>query len=66
MAGILKTKVSTYEFDLDAIRDLIAADLEVDPRKVEVKYVIQNMGADCLDRNPGYPAVTKIQVTVSH
>lgn len=66
MAGILKTKVSTYEFDLDAIKTLIAADLEVDPRKVEVTYHIQNVGGDAMDRFPGTPTVTKIQVTVTH
>ena len=47
------------------MKALIAADLEVDADKVEIKYVIQNVGADSLDRSPGWPAVTKIQVTVS-
>ena len=66
MAGILKTKVSTYEFDLAAIRDLIAADIGVPADKVAVQYVIEEVGGDPMDRFPGTDTVTKIRVTVTH
>jgi hypothetical protein len=66
MAGILKTKVSTYEFDLTAIRDLIAADIGVPADKVAVQYVIEEVGGDPMDRFPGTDTVTKIRVTVTH
>lgn len=65
MPGILKTKVSTYEFSLDSMRDLIAKDLEVEPEKIEVQYVIQSVGGSYQDER-GTPAVTKIRVNVKH
>lgn len=65
MAGILKSSVETYEFGLDQMKELIAADLQVDSACVEVRYVIQEVGGDPMDRFPGTKQVTKIEVTVN-
>lgn len=67
MAGILKTKVSTYEFDLDVIKNLIAADIGVTPVRVDVEYVIQEVpGTGGLERGPSTRVVTKVRATVTH
>jgi hypothetical protein len=64
MAGILKSSVQTYEFGLDQMKQLIAADLQVNPDCIDVRYVIQEVGGDPMDRFPGHNQVTKIEVTV--
>jgi hypothetical protein len=64
MAGILKASTSTYEFSLDDLRALIAADLSVPTSSVTVEYVIQEVGGDPMDRYPGHKQVTKIKVSV--
>jgi hypothetical protein len=64
MAGILKASTSTYEFSLDDLRALIAADLSVPTSSVTVEYVIQEVGQDPMDRYPGHKQVTKIKVSV--
>lgn len=66
MSGVLKTTVSTYEFDLDAMKALIAADLNVAQSTINVEYVIQEVGGDPMDRFPGHKQVTKVKVTVNH
>lgn len=66
MAGVLKSKVSSYEFTPDDIKLLIAKDLEVDPAKVQVSYVIQEVGGDPMDRYRGTDTVTKIRVSVTN
>jgi hypothetical protein len=64
MAGILKSSQETYEFGLDQMKELIAADLQVHVDCVTVRYVIQEVGGDPMDRFPGRDQVTKIEVTV--
>jgi hypothetical protein len=64
MAGILKSKVLTYEFGLDEMKALIAADLKVHVDRVDVTYVIQEVGGDHMDRFRGTDQVTKVRVTV--
>lgn len=64
MAGILKSKVLTYEFDLDTMKKLIAEDLKVSVDRVTVEYVIQEVGGDPMDRFPGHKQVTGVRVTV--
>jgi hypothetical protein len=64
MAGILKSKILTYEFGLDEMKALIAADLKVNVNRVDVTYVIQEVGGDPMDRFPGHNQVTKVRVTV--
>jgi len=66
MAGVLKSKVSSYEFAPDDIKLLIAKDLEVDIGSIKVDFVIQKVGGDPLDRYPGTDTVTKIRVSVTH
>jgi hypothetical protein len=64
MAGILKSKVLTYEFGLDEMKALIAEDLKVNADRIDVTYVIQEVGGDPMDRFPGHNQVTKVRVTV--
>jgi hypothetical protein len=64
MAGILKSKILTYEFGLDEMKALIAADLKVHVDRIDVTYVIQEVGGDPMDRFPGHNQVTKVRVTV--
>ncbi len=64
--SVLKTTLTTYEFDLDSMKALIAKDLDVHPQLVEVTYVIQEVGADPMDRFPGTKQVTKIRVTLTN
>lgn len=66
MPGVLKSKVSTYEFDLESIKKLIAIDLDVDLNKINVEYVIGEVGGDPMDRYPGQKEVTKVRVTVNY
>lgn len=64
MPGILKSEISTYEFTLEQMKQLIVADLNVDPNRVTVNYVIQEVGGDPMDRFPGHKQVTKVEVIV--
>jgi ribosomal protein S24E len=64
MPGILKSEISTYEFSLEQMKQLIAADLNVDPNRVTVRYVLQEVGADPMDRFPGRTEVTRVEVSV--
>jgi hypothetical protein len=64
MAGILKSKVLTYEFGLDEMKALIAEDLKVNADRIDVTYVIQEVGGDPMDRFPGHNQDTKVRVTV--
>ena len=57
---------TTYEFNLDAIKNMIASDLGVEVEKITVSYVIQQIGTDPMDRYPGKHQVTKIRVTVDN
>lgn len=66
MAGILKSKVSSYEFSTDDIKLLIAKDLEVPVEKVLVNYVIEEVGGGPPDRFRGTDTVTKIRVSITH
>jgi len=61
----LTSSKETFEFSLEEIKKLITKDLEKDPEKISVNYVIQEVGGDPMDRYPGVKTVTKIQVTVN-
>ncbi len=66
MAGILKSKVSTFEYDLRSMESLIAADLNVPVNTINVTYVIEEVGGDPMDRFRGRDEVTKIRVTITN
>lgn len=57
-------KATTYEFDLDEIKKMIAKELNASVNSISVKYIIQEIGADCMDRYPGIQTVTGVKVTV--
>lgn len=61
---VMKPRTTTFSYNPDEIKKLIADDLDVDPEHIEVKYVIQEVGADVLDRFPGTKQVTSVRVTV--
>lgn len=63
--AIMKAKSTTYEFDLPEMAKMLAAALEVRPSAVSVEYVIQEVGADPMDRFPGHKQVTGVRVTVN-
>lgn len=65
MAGILKSKVATYEFSLTDMKVLIANDLGIPASQINVTYVVQEVGGDPMDRFPGTNQVTGIRVTVT-
>ena len=63
--GVLKSKISTYEFSLEDMAKLVAADLGVPVEKVTVRYVEGDTGlGDPMDRYPAPRGIVKIQVTV--
>lgn len=65
MAGILKTSKREYEFTLDNMVQLIAADLNVRPEQVTVDYVIGDTGpGDPMDRYPAPRGVVGVRVWV--
>lgn len=66
MPGILKSKVTTFEYDLHSMESLIAADLNVPVNTVNVTYVIEEVGGDPMDRFRGTDTVTKIRVTITN
>ena len=61
----LKAKKVEYSFTLDDIKGLIAEKLQVPLQYVSVHYMIQEVGADPMDRFPGTKEVTEINVTVT-
>lgn len=64
--GILRSRVSIYEFSLEDVKHLICTDLNVSPNSVTVEYVIQEVGGDPMDRFPGHKQVTGVRVTVTN
>lgn len=64
--GVLKSRVSTYEFSLVDIKQLICTDLNVSANSVTVDYIIQEVGGDPMDRFPGHKQVTGVRVTVTN
>lgn len=62
--SILKNACNvTYEFKPEELERLIAADLGVDAARVQVEFVIENVGYDCRDGD-GFKKVTKVRVSV--
>ena len=66
MSIVLKSNVTKYEVSLDAVQDLIAKDLGVQKDLVSVRYVIEEVGGDPLDRYRGTDQVTRLEVTVTN
>ena len=66
MPGVLTSTVSTYEFSLDQMKALIAADLECKVEDLHVEYVIREVGGDPMDRFPGVDQVVAVRVTRKH
>jgi hypothetical protein len=66
MPGVLKSNVSTYEFTLEQMRQLISVDLGCSPTSLEVEFVIEEVAADPMDRFPGRKEVTKVRVKQTH
>lgn len=62
--AVLKSKVSIYEFALEDMKKLIAADLEIPVAFIDVEYVIREVGGDPMDRFPGHDQVVGVRVTV--
>lgn len=61
----IKAKTITYEFTPEDIKKLIAQELKIDPKKVDVQYRIEEVGGDPMDRYPGHDEVVAINVTVN-
>jgi hypothetical protein len=66
MPGVLKSTTSTYEFSVEELTRLIAVDMGTTTDKIDVRFVIEEVGADPMDRFPGHKEVTKISVTLKH
>lgn len=63
--AILKSQSTEYEFSLEDMAKLVAADLGVDANSVSVSYVEGDTGAgDPMDRFPAPRGIVKIRVTV--
>ena len=64
--SILKKKetIVSYELKPEQIKSLIANDLGVDESKIDVNFIIREVGGDYFDRFPGTPTLTEIKVTV--
>ena len=60
----LKSKKTSYVYDLDEVKKLIADNLNKKVEAVSVEYVIREVGGDQMDRYPGTPTVTEIKVTI--
>jgi hypothetical protein len=65
MSGILKSKVATYEFGLKEVTQLVAADLGVPASKIDVEFILHEVGGDPMDRYPGTMQVAGIRVRVN-
>jgi hypothetical protein len=63
--GTMISHFIKYEYGLDEIKKLLAKELSVVPERVEVEYVISEVGADRMDRG-GWPAVTAVRVQVDN
>ena len=59
-------KTTEYEFTLDDVKQLFAAELNAKPETLNVRYVIEEVGGDPMDRYPGTNTVTKIKVTMDN
>ncbi len=59
-----KETTVTYELKPEQIKTLIATDLGVDESRVNVNFIIREVGGDYFDRFPGTPTLTDIHVTV--
>ncbi len=57
---------TTYEISLDGMKNIIARYLGIHPEKITIKYKIEEVGGDPMDRFPGIDEVTKIIVTVDN
>lgn len=66
MPGLLKSNVSTFEFSLEQMKQLISVDLGCSPTSLDVEFVIEEVGGDPMDRYPGTKKVTKVRVTQKH
>lgn len=63
--SLLNPTKKVLEIAPEQLVKLIAQDLEVPEDKIEVKYVISEVGGDPMDRYRGTPQVTKIEVTIN-
>jgi hypothetical protein len=64
--GVLKTTKREYEFSLENMKQLIAADIGVSTSEVHVDYVMGDIGlGDPMDRYPTPQGVVSIKVTVN-
>lgn len=63
MMAILKENKVVYEFSLEEVKKLIAADLEVSPENIQVEYVLTDVSDDRFEMFPRYK-VTSIKVVV--
>jgi len=65
--AILKASKQIYEFSLEDMKALIAADLNVNPNAVDVQYTIGDIGlGDPMDRYPAPRGVKGVRVTVNN
>ncbi len=62
---ILNATEQHYTFKPEEIQALIANDLGVEIEKVSVRYVIEEVDGDPMDRYPGRNEVTRIEVTIT-
>jgi len=64
MPGILKSNISTYEFSLEQIKLLIAADLKCDVKDLDVQFVSQDVSGP-MERSPRYE-MKSVRVSQKH
>lgn len=63
--SLLNPNKKVLEVAPEQLVKLIAQDLQVPEDKVEVNYIIAEVGGDPMDRYRGTPQVTKIQITIN-
>lgn len=60
------SKKTTYEFTLDDVKKLFSEALDVSVDRIKVRYIIEEVGGDPMDRFRGTDEVTRIEVTVDN
>lgn len=63
--SILKSNVTQYTFNTNQIKELIAADLNMDVDKITVKFNVQNTADDRFGNSTNYELVD-IQVIIKN
>lgn len=64
MPGVLKSSVLTYEFSVQSLKELIAADLGKSLKDIDVEFVVSDIAPDSYGGGTNYQ-LTRVSVRVN-